>query len=210
MQSLQNKMPLPLQATATNWRLFMLRKADKAFQPFQQKIFARDNHTCQFCGFQAQEALDIVNVDGNFQNNKMSNLVTACPFCSQCFFLESVDMGEFGGGQLIYCPQMTQAQVNALCHVLFFSIAHASSYATEAKDIYRSLRLCSQQIEKEFGEGFSNPNIFGCLYIESEANKRKDFNQVLLEHVRLLPSLAKFTKQVKQWSLSGLQQMSAC
>lgn len=207
MSTMNSQRPLPLLATATNWRLFMLRKADKAFLPFQQRIFARDNHTCQFCGFQAQEALDVVNADGDFGHNKLSNLVTACPFCSQCFFMESVGLGEFGGGQLIYCPQLSQAQLNALCHVLFFSMANASNFSTEAKNIYRSLKLLSQPIEKELGEGFSNPNIFGCLYIETEAKNKPAFSEQMMKNIRLLPSLSKFTQQLKSWTQAGLQAL---
>lgn len=209
LQSQQNSLPLPLRATASNWRLFMLRKADKGFASFADKVFARDNHTCQYCGFQAQAALDVVNADGNFHNNKLGNLVTACPLCTQCFFLESVGMGEFGGGQLIYCPQMSQAELNGLCHVLFASIANNTSFAAEARDLYRSLKLCTQQVEKEFGEGLSAPNIFGCLFIESQAEQQQTFTAMLNENIRLLPSLAKFTTQIKAWTREGLQQLAA-
>ena len=42
--------------------------------------------------------------------NKVSNLVTACCFCGQCCFLESVSVGKYGGGTLIYLPEIDQAQ----------------------------------------------------------------------------------------------------
>src|SRR3990167_7667759 len=108
---------LKLTATAQHWRLWMARKKDPAFQTFQQRVLERDQYTCQYCEFRAMSHQEIVNQDGNFQNNKISNLVTACPLCAQCFFLESLDMGNQSGGQLIYLPEMTQNQLNALCHV---------------------------------------------------------------------------------------------
>lgn len=93
--------PIVLTATANNWRLFMVRKADPAFLAFQKKIHARDHHTCQFCGFQAKDHLETINLNGNYLDNKRDNLATACGLCVQCFFLEAVGKSDFGGGVLI-------------------------------------------------------------------------------------------------------------
>ena len=90
--------PLKLQVNLGAWRLYALRRTDSAFYPFRDKIMHRDNYTCQFCGFQAREYQDVINLDNNYKKNKSSNLSTACCFCAQCFFLESVGVGEYGGG----------------------------------------------------------------------------------------------------------------
>src|SRR5688572_30086292 len=104
---------LQLAANLDGWRLFVRRREDKAFHPISQRIYQRDYYTCQYCAFQAKEFQEIVNLDGNYHNNKFSNLVTACCFCSQCLFLESVGLDEMGGGQLIYLPELSQADLNS-------------------------------------------------------------------------------------------------
>lgn len=71
------------------WRLFVRRREDKAFQPLAQRVFERDSYACQYCGFQAREYQEVVNADGNYTNNKLGNLLTACCFCSQCLFVQS-------------------------------------------------------------------------------------------------------------------------
>ena len=78
---------LKLAASPSSWRLYSARKADARFKSFELKIFQRDRYTCQFCGFQAKFFQEIVNADGNYSNNRSSNLLTACCFCAQCFFL---------------------------------------------------------------------------------------------------------------------------
>ena len=118
---------LTLAVIPEGWRLFNLRKADQAFLKFSEKIFARDDYTCQFCGFKSTKHQEITNLDHDYRNNKANNLATSCPFCAQCSFLEAVGKSEFGGGTLIYLPEMTQAELNGLCHALFTSIAKDSN-----------------------------------------------------------------------------------
>lgn len=200
--------PLQLVAKPGNWRLFIARKADPAFRPFQEKVLERDKYTCQYCGFQAKDYQEIINIDQNYQNNKISNLCTACCFCAQCFFLESVGVGDYGGGTLIYLPEISQAQLNSFCHVIFCAITNDTGYKSTSQSIYRTLKFRAQPIEDKFGEGTSNPAVFGQLIIEAAANGSK-VESTLLTDVRLLPSRAKFNKQIERWAANALDELSA-
>ena len=194
-----------LMATANNWRLFMLRRADPAFLAFQKKIHNRDHYTCQFCGFQAKENFETINLNSNYLDNKRSNMVTACGFCAQCFFLEAVGKSDFGGGVLVYLPEMKQAELNALCHVIFSSIAYGLHGAVHGKNIYRSLKLRAQLIEERIGEGFSNPAYFGQLLIDANAAERERLLEVMTPSFRLLPNIARFSTEIVRWAFSGLK-----
>lgn len=196
---------ITLNASEGNWRLHMTRKADQAFLSFTQKVLHRDQHTCQFCGFQNPNvndtgSFDVVNLNGNYHQNTLSNLITACPLCSQCFFLESIDKDERFGGVLIYCPEMDQNQLNALCHLLFTAMMAGSPAANESRNIYRALKLRSQLIEKKLGEGLSQPTALGCLLVERQADVatetlKKHFAPVM----RLLPDYNAFAPMVAGW-----------
>lgn len=175
--------------------------------PMSKKIFQRDRYTCQFCGFQARLYQDIVNLDGDYTNNRLSNLVTACCFCAQCFFVESVGVGGYGGGTLIYLPELTQAELNSLCHVLFCAITNDTGYKSSAQNIYRSFKFRSQIVEEKFGEGTSDPAIFGQLMIDSGVNS-EEIREKLFKNIRLLPSRAKFRKQIEKWAASALEEIA--
>lgn len=200
--------PLKLNVNPEGRRIFLLRKVDPAFVNFSKKVLRRDNYTCQFCGFQAREYQEVINLDQNYSNNKLSNMVTACCFCAQCFFLESVGVGGQGGGTLIYLPEISQGTLDSFCHVLFCAIANDTGYKNTAQATYRSLKLRSQAVEEQFGEGVSNPAVFGQLLIEARASGLTHYEGIL-DDLRLLPSRASFRVQIEQWAISALNELAA-
>ncbi|EKE01383.1 MAG: IcmJ [uncultured bacterium] len=200
--------PAKLSAKPESWRLFSIRKADPAFQTFSNQVFERDQYTCNFCGFQARQYQEVVNLDGNYHNNKLSNLVTACCFCSQCFFLEAVGKSDYGGGVLVYLPEISQGDLNGFCHVLFCATANATSYRIDAQSIYRGLISRSQVVEKQLGEGMSDPALLGRMLIDVPDKDRTKIWEEILMPLRLLPSNTKFAKQVDAWSQESLEELA--
>jgi intracellular multiplication protein IcmJ len=201
--------PIKLQAISGIWRLFTIRKADPAFLAFSKKILERDQYTCQFCGFQAKQYQEIVNLDHNYHNNKANNLVTACCFCTQCFFLEAVGKNEYGGGTLIYLPEITQNELNSFCHVLFCAITNATDYSSDAQNIYRTLKLRAKLVEQNIGEGMQNPALLGQMLIDSQIKDRAKISEEILSKLRLLPSHEKFSEQIKAWAAAALEELSS-
>jgi len=197
---------LELNIAPEDWRVFNGRKTDERFQRFEQKVFERDQYTCQFCGFQAQEHQEVVNADGDYRNNHISNLVTACVFCTQCSFLDAAGV-LYGGGKLIYMPDMTQAELNSLCHVLFCAMMNRTAYLNSAQNIYRNFRLLSQHIEKKFGVNTSTPNNFCRLILNQPSIDRKQL-QTFLKDIRLLPSYAKFKTQLSDWARAAADELA--
>lgn len=199
---------LNLKASLESYSYFASRRRAAKFRAVAKKIWERDQYTCQFCGFQAREYQEVVNLNGNFRDNRKSNLQTACCFCAQCFFLESVGEGGYGGGTVIYLPEMTQGELDSLCHVLFCAMVNETTYKESAQAIYRTLRMRSNMVEEHLGEGVSHPAALGQLLIDHQAVKKDDPRpQQLLEHFRLLPSRGRFKKQIERWAASALAEM---
>jgi intracellular multiplication protein IcmJ len=198
---------LQLAVNLTGWRIFVRRREDKAFLPVATRVFERDNYTCQYCGFQAKEYQEIVNLDGNYTNNKLSNMITTCCFCSQCLFLDTLSLEEMGGGQLIYAPEMSQADLNSFCHVLFCAMGNGTGYQESAQAIYRGFKFRSQIIENKFGPGTSNPATFGQLVLEYKM-QHPDSTTNIMKDIRLLPSYTKFKVQLDAWAAAALEELS--
>jgi intracellular multiplication protein IcmJ len=199
-------LPMTLRASADSWRLFSARKSDVNFASFEKKVWERDQYKCRYCGFQAYTYQEVVNIDGNFRNNKMDNLATACVLCTQTFFLESIGLGGFGGGIMIYFPELSQNQINALCHVLFCAITNNSAYKTIAQNVYLNFKLRSSIIEKKFGEGSTEPSSFGHLLIDSKHSSSESLSE-LMSGVRVLPSRARFRLQIESWASNAIKSI---
>ncbi|MFA6409010.1 MAG: type IVB secretion system protein IcmJDotN [Gammaproteobacteria bacterium] len=199
--------PLKLSVTPDAWRLYSQRKSDPQFQEFKRRVLVRDQYTCQFCGFQAIQHQEIVNLDQNYYNNKISNLVTACCFCVQCFFLEAVGKDDNSGGVLVYLPEIKQNELNGFCHVLFCAMANATNHRNDAQGIYRSLKLRSNVIEKQIGTGMSNPALFGQLLVDTPKQERSRIIEKILSPMRLLPSQTRFSKQIEDWAQGAFQEL---
>lgn len=199
---------LQLAVNFNGWRLFVRRREDKAFLPVAEKVYQRDSYTCQYCGFQAREFQEIVNLDGNYNNNKLSNMITACCFCSQCLFIESTGLDEMGGGQLVYMPEMSQADLNSFCHVLFCAMGNGTGYQESAQAIYRSFKFRSQPIETKFGQGTSNPATLGQLMLEYRQYHPEQNINAILKDLRLLPAYTKFKVQLEAWAKAALEELA--
>lgn len=200
--------PLNLSVTPEAWRLFSVRKSDAVFKEFSKRIFERDQYTCQFCGFQAMQYQEVVNLDHNYRNNKLSNMVTACCFCAQCFFLEAVGKDDYGGGILIYMPEVTQGDLDGFCHVLFCAMSNATNYRVDAQNIYRGFKLRSQIVEKQLGEGMGDPALLGRMLLDAPQKQRVEMMEKVLLPLRLLPSYTKFNKQIEDWAKAALDELS--
>lgn len=198
---------LQLAVNLAGWRVFTRRKLDKAFLPVEKRILERDAYTCQYCAFQAKEYQEVINLDGNYLNNKFSNLATACCFCVQCLFLQAVGMDEMSGGQLIYLPEMSQGDLNSFCHVLFCAMGNNTGYQDISQTIFRSFRFRAQVVENKLGTGMSNPAVLGQVLLEHRIQSPEDKKSGILKQLRLLPSNTKFKVQLDAWAAAAVEEL---
>jgi intracellular multiplication protein IcmJ len=188
-----------LTCTPGAWRLFSARKSDPKFKRFADHVYARDEHTCQFCGFRSLQCQEVVNLDQNYRNNVVSNMVTACCFCAQCFFIDAVGKSEYGGGNIIYLPEMTQAELNGLCHALFCAMANNTPYSEVAESVLRDLKMRSQEVDQHIGDGMSIAANLGLALMDVRTKNHQKFNESVLSDLRLLPSRSRFKDTINLW-----------
>lgn len=201
-------LPLSLHCNPGTWRPFSMRRQDEAFKKFATAVWQRDAYQCRFCGFQSQSLQEVVNIDHDYNHNSLDNMATACCFCTQCFFIDFVGKNQYGGGTIIYLPEMSQAKLNGLCHVLFCAIVNATPYAEIAQTILRNLKLRSQEVEQSLGDGMSHPAHLGFALTDARLKNRSAFEAMLFKDLRLLPSKVHFEDQLQLWSGEALKRLA--
>ncbi len=200
MNSSHGLLPLQLAINGDGLRLFLARKQDPAFAKFQRVVLQRDDYCCRYCGFRSARHQEIVNIDGNYLNNKISNLATACCFCQQCLFLDAVGNNANSGGKLIWLPEMSQGQLNALAHVLFGMMRHGGSYGKMAHDIYKNLVNRNAYLSKTLNiDLLSDAAEVGRYLLNLSQSEQECLLQTLFAKVSLLPAYANFTVALDDW-----------
>jgi intracellular multiplication protein IcmJ len=191
---------LPIQVSAQKglWRKYNARKNNNRFLLVRKRVLQRDNYTCRYCGFFSKEYQEVVNYDQNYDHNTLSNLVTACCFCAQCFFLDSVGLYGNSAGQVIYLPEISQADLNNFCRVLYCSMEKDSAYKGKLQSVYLSLKERGKDVINCFGPETDEPRIFGQALIDAKIEAQK-LQHPLLAHLRFLPSKRSFRPQIEYW-----------
>lgn len=186
--------PIELTASVQGWSTFKRRSHDAAFAKVAENVFKRDNHTCQFCGFRAEKMQEVINLDQNYRNNRLENLVTACAICTRCFFL-----GAEKNGKIIFLPEYSQADLNNFVRVLLSIMEVDNQYAEKAKSLYRALRNRHQKVDEILGQDASEADIFGQTLIDLETVELPAKKEVLAA-LRYLPNRNPLLKHIKYWS----------
>jgi hypothetical protein len=87
----------------------------KDMAALRTSVLERDKYKCSYCDFHAEEWQTIWFIDGDSDNNKMSNLTTVCPMCNLILntrvgcqieaIVELYEMSDYNQNQIV---QMTR------------------------------------------------------------------------------------------------------
>lgn len=191
-------LPISITARRGNWTRFTSRKSNKAFQAVTEKVFARDDHTCRYCGFQSQDYQEVVNIDQNYSHNVMDNFATACSFCTMCFFVESIGTDGKSGGTVIHLPEISQSDLNHFCRALFCSFLREAPYKGKLQAVYLSLQDRAKSVEEVFGPNASEPNVFGQSLVDCNLNDNQ-LKHPILKELKFLPMRKFYKDQAEYW-----------
>ncbi len=197
---------LVIDAKPDNYRLFEKRNSDPKFDKFREQILERDNYQCQFCNFTSKKHMHVVNLNGNYFDNRTTNLVSACPLCSQCLFLDMCGKYENSGGFIIYLPEISQKDLNALSHVIFLAQNLEPEMRKVANNILNSLKLRTQHVEKNFGKGMSNPFLLGHVMIDAPLKNQANMYTKIGDQLRLLANPEVFKNYAYDWAKESIQK----
>ncbi|WP_151193859.1 type IVB secretion system protein IcmJDotN [Cysteiniphilum sp. JM-1] len=172
---------LTLQNIAGSYVHFISRQTDEKYQVLRLKTLTQTSH-CQYCGFSPStkdlDSMQIVNIDGDYSHNQRSNFALACSLCANYLLLDQYPTEYVGEDRMIYLPELTQQQLQALYHAIV-----QNDLVNDQNEIYAELMDRAEYLEQCYGVGLSNPGIFKFLLITPHRQ------QHWISAVRWLPQL---------------------
>lgn len=201
-------LPIVITAKRGNWPRFHARRSNNSFLKLEKEMLQRDQNTCRYCGFSSERYQVVVNINQNYDAGQSTpdNLATACVFCAQCFFLDGIGHDNNWGGTLIYLPEISQADLNHFCRVLFASMLRDAPYKGKLQTVYLSLKDRENIVNETFGPKSSDPYTFGQTLIDSSLTPEQ-LQHPMLQQIRLLPDRKCFTDEVLYWKTTVFDQI---
>ncbi len=149
----------------------------------KQKIFERDNHTCQCCGFRSAKYQDVHFLNGRRNDVQPDNMATTCIFCHQCFNLD--DVSAMRSGVLIWLPELSQAQLHHIARAVYVARISQGPIADAAR---RSLEvLMKRRDEMRNRLGTDDPFILSTVLKDYISQASYETRRDKLEGIRLFP-----------------------
>jgi intracellular multiplication protein IcmJ len=226
MAKLRTLPELVMAAKRKVWRMHdHAGEADKAFQNVRGPVLEAADYTCEFCGFKSDKYQEVHHLDDDHANNAPLNLACSCPLCHQVFHIGMAGMRD--GGWIISLPELTQAELNQLCLVMWMvEKADTSTLSQEHRLMHQNLsmhvkalgallinrranvknRFCAQLeasgVSKDFTKRLSldaiSPSLIANVLMQLDDDDYAR-RQELLGSLRLMPRHERFDAQFKYW-----------
>jgi len=149
-----------------------------------EKTLRRDAFVCRCCGFESKKYQRVIASDLLSPDGGADGFVTVCPLCELAAMLERA--GQTGAGQIVWLPEMSQAEVSHLARALY--IAKAGANADLAKAAARTLDvLAGRRAEAKKRLGTDDPLILAAAMAEQVNAPAYAARQKKMEGLRLLP-----------------------
>lgn len=155
----------------------------KVDKELKDKILARDNNTCQCCGFRSEKYQEIHFINGDSSDHSEKNLATTCIFCHQCFDLEKVS--QMRAGVLLWLPEIEQKQLHHIARAIYvarISQGPAAEAARKSLDVMMQRR---EEVRKRLGT--DDPQILAGVMRDYLGDGHYRVRDKKLKGVRLFP-----------------------
>jgi len=149
----------------------------------RQKVLQRDDHTCQCCGFKSQKYQDVIFADGQKENLKFDNLLTACIYCHQCFDLEKV--AQMRSGVLVWLPEISQPDLHHIARAIYVSRISQGSMAETAKSALEKIMSRREEVQARLHT--DDPYLLSVVMKDFMGPRQYEMRDKKLEGVRLFP-----------------------
>ena len=156
---------------------------DKLPKEIKQKIFERDDYTCQCCGFKSKKYQEVLHKNHILSDRSEANLLTVCIFCHQCFHIDNVHIMK--SGALIWLPEIDQARLHHIARAIYVARISQGPVAEAARKSLDILMKRREEVKKRIHT--DDPYILSTVLKDYMGPKHYAARAKKLEGIRLFP-----------------------
>lgn len=156
---------------------------DDLLKDIKQKVFLRDDHVCQCCGFRSQKYQDVLFVNGDTRDVSEGNLKTVCIFCHQCTNLDKVST--MRSGVLLWLPEISQADLHHIARAVYVARISQGPIADAARKTLDVLMQRREVVRSRIGT--DDPYILATVLRDYLTDSHYAGREDKLDGVRLFP-----------------------
>ncbi|MCB9982880.1 MAG: type IV secretion protein DotN [Rhodospirillales bacterium] len=156
---------------------------EKLPKDLKQKIFERDGHICQCCGFESKKYQEVLHKNMDITDRSEKNLITTCIFCHQCFHLDAVSTMK--SGVLIWLPEIDQATLHHIARAVYIARISQGPVAEAARKSLDILMGRREEARKRIHT--DDPFILASVLSDYLGPKHYEMRERKLEGLRLFP-----------------------
>jgi intracellular multiplication protein IcmJ len=144
-----------------------------------EKTLKRDDFTCRFCGFRAQQFQRIIP----YEKADDPPFATACGFCEQCLMLDRTGLS--GSGILIWLPEISQIQLHHIMRAVYVARAAKGNLTAAATRTADALMARRAEAKKRLGS--DDPLLLATVMQESLTDEEYEAAIEKTDGIRLFP-----------------------
>ncbi len=152
-----------------------------------EQVLKRDDFICQYCGFRSvkHQVIHYIcqNVKDASEMKKVSNFVTSCHYCQQCFYLDRAAMMQ--SATIIWLPEIGQAALNHICRAIYIARITQGPIADAARESLDILLSRKKEAENRIG----TDDVVQLATILQDFMESREYKnrQEKLQYVRVMP-----------------------
>ena len=170
------------------------------FAEFADNVCSSKSNRCDECGFSSQRFMRLVSVKGNYSVLTPDNFIVCCPLCFMAHRMEHAK----DRAVIAYIPELTQSQINMICHVLWHFSAASSLNTTQyhyANDTINNLLKRTDIVDIALGNNAHLPENFAAG-LKAFSDNEYESRHAAFGDLRLIPLKSAFQLERDYWAQS--------